>query len=313
MLNPNGTVAQKAKQEGQVVWYVPTLGNINAIANAFTAKYGVKVNMVELPSTELQARFASEAQAGQHAADVVTSGYSTFFGQALGNGWLTPLKKVLPGFPGSYPSGYVYDNGGTAVNMIAATGIAYNTTKINGSKVPTSWSQLANPVYKGTIISVDPNASLAYLNFWNMILDKYGAKVVSAIGKNIVQQYATAPAEMQALTSGAGNIVLFTTAGLTAPTTAKGAPVAYKQFSVTTGADFAVGIAAHAPDPAAAELFAAWMLSRSGEETFDKLGLSSSPLVPTSLPAQYVQPVLSLSTATKDKIDSLLGVSTTSP
>lgn len=307
--DPNGALAKAARAEGSVVWYAPTLGNIDAITAAFSKIYGVKVNLVEQPNVQLQARFEAEAEAGHEAADVAMTGYSSFFQTALDKGWTTPLSKVVPNFPGTYPAAYVKDGGGTAVNMVAATGIAYDTNAVPAADVPTSWADLAKPYWKGKIISVDPNASLGYQQFWDALLTKYGTATVNAIGKNIVRSFATAPSELQSLTAGEGSLVLFTTAGLAAPTIAQGAPVAYKQFDFTTGVDFAIAVSAHAPHPNAAKLFASWLLSTSGQQSFATLSQCSTPLVPSSLPSQYAQPLTTISDARKAQIDQALGVS----
>lgn len=306
-LNPSGALAAAAKKEGQVVWYAPALGNIDAIAQAFENTYGIKVNIVEMANVELQSRFEAEAKAGKENSDVVTTGFTTFFQTALNNGWITPLSKTIPDFPGTYPAEFVVDNGGSGIIMVSTVGIAYNTAKI--SNPPTDWAQLAEPQYKGKLVSVDVNASMGYQQFWDALLTKYGAATVAAIGKNITRTFAQVPAEMQSLTSGEGDIAVYTTQGLTAPIAAQGAPIKFEQFNFTTGVNFAVGLTAHAPHPSAAKLFATWLLSDAGQHAINTLSQSSTPLVTSSLPSQYIAPKLVISDARKVQIDNALGVS----
>ena len=309
-LDPNGTLAQAAKKEGQIVWYAPALGNIDAIAQVFEKTYGIKVNIVEQANVQLQSRFEAEARAGKEASDVVVTGYTPFFQTALTNGWTTPLNTAIPDFPGTYPSQFVVDNGATGIIIVSTVGIAYDTTKVTNP--PKDWTDLADPQYKGKIVSVDVNASAGYQQFWDALLTKYGATSVGAIGKNISLTFAQVPAELQALTSGEGEIALYSTEGLTGPIAAKGAPVKFAQFDFTTGVNFAVGLTAHGPHPNAGKLFATWLLSASGQQAINTLGKTSTPLVSSSLPSQYISPQLTISPARKTEIDNALGVSASS-
>ena len=306
--DPNGTLAQEAKKEGSVVWYAPTLGNIKAIQAAFQELYGIPVNAVTQPSVQLEARFQAESESGKQGGDVLTAGYDGFFAESLEKGWTTPLKEALSDFPGSYPAAFLKDDGGTAITFTAPVSVAYNTKEVTEADIPTSWEDLAKPYWAGKIISVDPNASIAYLQLWDAILDKYGEDKVRAIGKNIKRTYATAPAELQALTSGEGTLALFSSAGLTQPLIDQGAPVANKIFDYTTGSNFAIALASKGPHPSAGKLFAQWLLSKGGQQKVVELARNSAPLVPGTMPASYAEPNIHAAD-TRAKINELLGVS----
>src|SRR5262245_9153708 len=66
------SLAKAAKDEGSLVLYSAEVqSDIDRITHAFTAEYGIPVEVVRLATGELNQRFSSEAAADSTAADVL--------------------------------------------------------------------------------------------------------------------------------------------------------------------------------------------------------------------------------------------------
>ena len=65
---------EKAKAEGKVVWYTSTpVKTAQELAKQFEAKTGIQVELFRSGGSAIMRRFMQEAQAGRHAADVMTT------------------------------------------------------------------------------------------------------------------------------------------------------------------------------------------------------------------------------------------------
>ncbi len=158
------------------------------LSAAKTALPDVKVNVLRLSTGDLAARLIAEA--GSPHADVV-------WGEALTNmldprisAQLAPVKeKNVEALPAQYrdPSGKWF----AATGYMAALCVNTDALKSKNLPMPTSWEDLANPVYKGNVVMPDPTSSgTGYLQI-AAILQGMGPDkawpLLKAIGANVAQ------------------------------------------------------------------------------------------------------------------------------
>jgi len=147
---------EKARQEGQVVWY--TNLNVDAsqrIANAFEKKYPfLKVRLYRAGNSALISRIVSEAQAGTTEHDV-TDMTLTFVGTLLQKKLVVPYHSPeRRAFREEFKDKAGYWTGTT----VQASVIGYNTRMVSPREAPKSYDDLLLPRWKGRKITMEAEA-----------------------------------------------------------------------------------------------------------------------------------------------------------
>ncbi len=261
-----------AKSEGTLSWYTSTpQAQAQKIADAFTQKTGIKVQLFRSGGEAVMTRFLTEQDAGRVAADVVTtSDPAAFNGLARGGKLLpfTPVGAELVPASAKAPDGAWISQ---RLNLIAP---AYRTDKV--STPPTSWRDLANARYKGQLVMADPAfTSFAYLVVHSMARDLGWDyfKQLAANGTMIVQGHAQLAT---ALISGERTVAIEADAGQIYTDIQKGAAI--KVVSPSEGVfliNSPMAIPAKAPHPNAAKAFVEFNLTNEVQELFTKDGTYS--------------------------------------
>jgi iron(III) transport system substrate-binding protein len=283
-----------AKKEGSLLFYASvTDTSAKAVAEAFGKKYGIDTQELRITSAQLADRFSAEAAAGAPAADAILISRTGFTTQADSKGYLIPLKDAgIPGYPGDLPAQFVKDDEGTAVVMVQAAGIGYNTDLVKGDDIPKSWDDLLNPKWKGKIGVADPKSSASYVAEWNTVAQGVGGDFLSKIGAQKLKSYASGAPAAQALAAGEIAFNPMTLSSLVNEPKSKGAPVDIVVPDLTSGAEVVLGIAAKAKHPNAARLFAQYTLSQEGAKVLADAAGEISPYDASKLPKDYHSPDL---------------------
>jgi iron(III) transport system substrate-binding protein len=147
-------VVDAAKKEGKVVVYNMALGApyFTAVLKSFEAKYGIAVESLDLRASELAERIRTEQAAGRYLGDaeMVTT---TMIEEQLNNG---DFVQKLPPIPNAANLRPPFRAGEFSVPAyIQPMGILINSRLVKDQDVPTSWSDLNNPKWKGKILSDD--------------------------------------------------------------------------------------------------------------------------------------------------------------
>jgi iron(III) transport system substrate-binding protein len=305
-------LVKAAKAEGDVTWYSSSPDTQNRrVIDAFTAKYGIKVNVLRLSSTNLQQRYSAEAGAGNIAADVVVNaGNSVTYAEAgIKSGWVESISEA--GIPvlksGEYPA--KFNRGPTAIVQITPWLIGYNSDKVKGADVPRDWRDLLKPQFKGQFIMPDPRASDAYLDVLALLLDRYGEgffNQLRAQGIRLATQGSTA---IQSLGAGEGLVVGPTTSANVMIIKSKGAAIDMAVPDLTSGVELQVMLSARAKSkrPNAARLFANYVLSKEGNTVYNNEPAGVTMYDTTGLPKDYQSPKAG-TVARKEQIHKLLGL-----
>jgi len=173
-----------AKSEGELTFYSASVTAPIAAA-AFIKKYGIKTQYVRLASTQIEQRYAAEAETGRIQADVMIDAGSAFAEEGILKGWVEPIAQA--GIPalrsGEYPSRFI--KGPAAVVQVTPFYVPYNTNLVKKADTPRDWPDILQPRWKGQILISNPGASDTYVDFWGLIFDKYGEAFFTQLRPNL--------------------------------------------------------------------------------------------------------------------------------
>ncbi|WP_370328286.1 ABC transporter substrate-binding protein [Euzebya sp.] len=276
-----------AQAEGELLFYsVPPEPVAQALADAFAEEYGITASFVRLTSADLQTRFSAEAESGQPAADMIMVSNSPFITDSQDQGVLEPLPDVV--IPEGYPEDFLRP--GTAVAQIALFGFTTNTDLVPADEAPETWQDLLDPRWQGQIQLVDPENSPANVDLFHLLATEYGIEYLEQLRAQTDGSLAagTVPAA-QAVGAGEYAIGVPNTPAAIIPLQAEGAPIDVHVPDLTTGAEVVIGLAAGASNPAAAQLFAHFVLSEQGNAILNEGDGPVGPYDADELPAEYTQ------------------------
>ena len=255
-------LAEGARKEGVVnVFTSMQVGDSRPLAEAFEKKHGIKVNLFRASGEKLVQRVVTEARGNRHEVDVVeTDGaqMEILFREKQLLPFHTPSLRDIP--PGILPG-----HGGYVPTRVSLYVMAYNTRLVAPNEVPATYEDLLKPRWTGKF-ALEAN-DVAWF-----------AAVTRAMGEDRGLAYFRRLAAMKPnMRSGHTLMVELVAAGEievaldahvqgVARLKAKGAPIDWKPLQPAFGQPSSVGVAARAPHPHAALLFADFILSAEGQE-----------------------------------------------
>jgi iron(III) transport system substrate-binding protein len=252
---------EAARKEGEVTWYVANIDarNAEAAGRAFTAKSGLKVNVVRAPSQVVFQRLTQDLSQNARNADVFGSVDVGNFVTLKSQGALMAYKpenaaKLLPAFQGLDKDGMFH------ANLASVMIIAYNNEKVKPEEAPKNWTDLIDPKWSGKIALGHPAFSGFAGNWAAQMYKLYGKSFLERLEKQKPQVGRSLFDAVNLVSSGERLI----TASPIAPileNADKGKPL-----SVIYPADGAILVATpsavlkNAPHPNAAKLFMEFLL-----------------------------------------------------
>lgn len=185
----------KAKQEGEVTWYIVYWPSARAEAHAalFTKAFpGVKVNVVRATAQVAYQRLSQDIQASAANCDVFAS---TDMGQYVSlkdRGLLMPYKMRASD---QIDARFLNIDPDDAYQVVNATtvGFGFNTGKVKADQVPKTWKDFVNPKWKGQLVVGHPGFS-GFVGTWVVQMNKlYGwdyfeqlAELKPHVGRSII-------------------------------------------------------------------------------------------------------------------------------
>jgi iron(III) transport system substrate-binding protein len=268
-----------AKKEGVLSLYtVLNISDYAPLLDAFTKKYGIKVNMWRGSGEQLVQRALGEAKAGRNNVDVVElgTGIDMLYRENLLEEFYSPNFKDIP--PAALPAHHHF-----APDSLFFYVIAYNTNLVKPDQVPNSYADLLLPKWRGNI-GLDPGD-----------IDWFGS-MLKAMGEDKGMEYFKQLAAQKPLMRSGHTLMATLIAAGEIPITPiafnysveelkqKGAPIAWKALPLTIARTQSIGLTKNAPHPNAALLFADFILSKEGQEIVKHSGnVPASMVVDTPL------------------------------
>src|SRR5688572_13416902 len=256
------TLVERAKKEGTVNVYTSMqLVDSGPLTQAFEKKHGIKVNLWRASGEKVAQRVLTEARGNRFEADAIeTDGAQMEIlhreGQ-LGTVQAPSIKDIPPAI---VPSHRAY-----VPTRLTLYVMVYNTKLVPASEVPNTYEDLLHPRWAGRL-----GIETADVAWFAAVAKAMGEEKGIAYFRKLAQTKPslrsghTLMAELVA----AGEIALAPDAHVqgVARLKDKGAPVEWKALQPAFGQPSSVGVAKRAPHPAAAQLFAEFILSREGQE-----------------------------------------------
>jgi iron(III) transport system substrate-binding protein len=269
-----------AKKEGTLTLYTSLATNESMpLTSAFEKKYGVKVVLWRTTSDKVVQRAIAEGQAGRHIADVMeTNGpeLEMMAREKLTSEFYSPHLVDFP--PGAFGPNRLWVS-----DRVAFFVVAFNTNKYKRSDIPTTYEGFLDPKWKGqlSIESTDSEWMATMIKKWGV--DK-GMKYFQALAAMHPDMRMGHVLLAQMVAAGDAPIALTAYNANAESLKMRGAPIDWVPVQPVIGRPQAIGVAAEAPHPHAALLFADFVLSPEGQKMFADMGrVPANPKVKTPL------------------------------
>ena len=260
-------LVEAARQEGVVAWYTslaPT--ESQPLADAFEKKYGVKVELWRSQSERVVQRAVSETKAGRHVVDVMaTNGpeMETLAREQILTTYFTPHAADLP--PASIPKHRLW-----MPDRLQFFVVGYNTNLVKREDLPKSLKGFADPKWKGKLALEAGDAE-----WMATLVKKWGEAEGMAFFRKLAELRPTMrkghPLLAQLIAAGDIAVCLTAYSANVETLKRKGAPIDYVPIDAVARPQ-GIGISRNAPHPAAALLFADFVLSEEGQRLYESLG-----------------------------------------
>lgn len=304
-----GKVVAAARKEGHVVLYSAFVGLAahQNLKKDLEATYGITVDILEARASEVRERIRIEQAAGRFAVDVSENGRTTTTLQIEQDHVFDP-HGMLPS-AGRLKAEFRADDIRVPVFAIVY-GILANTRLVKPDDEPKSWLDLADPRWKGKILSDDFRALGGGGVLFYVLEDHYGRDVLEKLAKQDLKFSREIPANERRIAR--GEYPLYVPVSLTSVPELKGLPVKFlapREGLPFIGYDLA--LLKNAPNPNAARLLMEYCIGQKMQQAYANLGL----LPVTADPLSGVDPAVAelgksklLGTTDPARMDQLLAL-----
>ena len=291
-------LADGAKKEGALSLYVSlNTRDSGPIVEAFEKRYGVAPQLWRASSEKVLQRAVTEARAGRHLCDAFeTNGpeLEALYRERLLAEFHSPFFKDLPAAAFPKHRHYVADR----FNFFV---LAWNTKLVKPEDVPNSYADLLLPKYKGRV-----GIEASDTDWFGAMVKAMSDARDDAKGMAYFRALAATQPQVRTghtllgelLSSGEVPIVAAIYNHVVEKMIVRGAPVKWKALAPTFGRPNGVAVAARAPHPHAALLFADFMLSPQGQQLIkERSRVPASLAVESTLnkfPFEMIDPAITL-------------------
>lgn len=264
-------VIEAAKKEGHVVLYSAFVGlaTHKQLKKDFEATYGITVDILEARASEVRERIRIEQAAGRFSADVSENGRTTTTLQIMQDHVFDPHGPL----PSLSHLKREFQGGKIQLPIFAIVyGILVNTRLVKPADEPKSWLDLADPRWKGKILSDDFRALGGGGVLFYVLKEHFGRDFMEKLAKRDLKFSREIPANERRIAR--GELPIYIPDSLTSMPELKGLPVkllAPKEGLPFVGYDLA--LLKNAPHPNAARLLMEYYLGQKMQQSFANLGL----------------------------------------
>jgi iron(III) transport system substrate-binding protein len=266
-----GKLVDAAKKEGHVVLYSAFVGLAahKQLKQDFEASYGITVDILEARASEVRERIRIEQAAGRFSADVSENGRTTTTLQIAQDHVFDPYGP-LPSLGHLKPE-FKSDEIRLPVFAIIY-GILVNTKLVKPDDEPKSWLDLADPRWKGKILSDDFRALGGGGVLFYVLHEHFGREFLEKLAKQDIKFSREIPANERRIAR--GELPIYLPDSLTSMPELKGLPV--KLLAPNEGMPYIgydLALLRNAPHPNAARLLMDYYLGQKMQQSFANLGL----------------------------------------
>lgn len=256
---------EAAKKEGKVSYYTAMdLSVAEPLAKGFEAKYGIKVAVERTGAERLFNRLAQETASNIRRADVVNSSDAAHFITWKRQDWLAPYVTVdvAENVPADQR-----DPDGTFVNQRThLSTIAYNSSLVKPEDAPKSFADLLEPKHAGKLVKGHPGYSGTIMTATHQIARELGWGYFEKLAKLRVLQVQSATEPPKKIEAGERAIAVDGSDYLFWMARERGAPIEIVQPAEgTPQISNPMTVFKAAPNPNAARLMFAWIMSAEGQ------------------------------------------------
>ncbi len=260
------TLEEAAKQEGKVVVYGSLeSATMDAVAKAFTQRYGVGVDYWRASSSKVLDRVLTESRSGKPTFDVALTNQGPMVLMKKQGAFAKYLSPQNANFPRELKDP---DNILSPTYREVIVGIIYNTRLVKPEDAPKSLEDLLSPKWRGKWVIPDPSQHFTTAEWLRSLEKLYGKDWLSFVK----QLAATRPILVESFIPSAQKII--SGEALAGITYLKyvyiygkdGAPLDYVRLPKMLAEGHNAAISAKPPHPNAAKLFEDFLISRVGME-----------------------------------------------
>ncbi|MEK7687596.1 MAG: extracellular solute-binding protein [Pseudomonadota bacterium] len=258
---------EAARKEGKVNYYTAMdLSVAEPLARAFETKYpGIKVAVERTGSERLFNRIAQEAASKIYKVDVANSADAAHFLPWKRQGWLAPFVtvEIAENVPAEQR-----DPDGTYVNQRThLSAIAYNTSLVKPEDAPKGFIDLLDPKYMGKLVKAHPGYSGTIMTATQQLVQALGWEYFEKLAKQKVLQVQSATEPPKKIEAGERAIAVDGSDYLFWMAKERGSPIqVVHAIEGTPLITNPMAVFKAAPNPNAARLLVAWIMSAEGQQ-----------------------------------------------
>ena len=257
---------EAAKKEGKVSYYTAMdLSVAEPMARTFEAKFpGIKVAVERTGAERLFNRLAQETASNIRRADVVNSSDAAHFITWKRQDWLAPYVTV--DIAENVPADQRDPDGMFVNQRTHLSPIAYNTSLVKPEDAPKSFADLLDPKYAGKLVKGHPGYSGTIMTATHQIARELGWGYFEKLAKQRVLQVQSATEPPKKIEAGERAIAVDGSDYLFWMAKERGAPIEIVQPKEgTPQISNPMAVLKAAPNPNAARLMFAWIISAEGQ------------------------------------------------
>lgn len=256
-------IENQARDEGELSLYF-SLGGIEPVLEDFkAANPGIAVNTTFAATGDLTSRLDQEMEAGVQGADVVFHASPAWYADQFSADRLASLQVS----PTAQTEGWEQRLNGNSYAEVF--GFPYTLGYRNSEAEPQSLKQLLDDEPRARIGLVDPHASPAAANVYQVLRDTYGDGILDQLAAADYRIEASNSPLAQAFAAGAFDYSYPNQSSTSKPLVDKGAPIAeVVPPEAIAGAYYNAAILRNGAHPNAAQVFVNWLMSAEGAQSF---------------------------------------------
>lgn len=276
-------LVEGARKEGKVSWYTSLIVDqvVRPVKEAFEKEYPfLQVEYFRGNSERLVQKMFAEYQGRRYEVDIVDG---TVTAPMVKKGGY--LQRFYSPYLAEYPAELKDSQGYWGVSNVYYFALGYNTRMVKPNEIPKTYEDLLNPRWKGQMMWSTSRGSGAPQFIGNIFMtmgQEAGKAYIQKLKQqNIAKSTASARQILDLVIAGEYPIAIQIFNHHAYISKTAGAPVDWQPLEPVTATNNTVGLAKNAPHPYAAMLFLDFVLSKKGQQVFQKSNyLPAHPEVP---------------------------------